>query len=450
MNWFELLRFSFSNLVRRKLRTALTVLGVMIGTASIVVMMSLGIGLNYSYLKQIESSSTLTMITVSDSSMYDSSSSSSSNTALTADSVAGLAAIGHVTCASPVYSFNVLLKSGKYETQTQVYAVSHEMLEAMHIPLRSGALPQTGDPISFVVGNQVAYNFYDPNGNGGDVMYGGWSDDGTRAAPNVSLADDTIYVIYDVNAYYNAQSGTGKAPKKYLMDVAGVAGAEDTGNYSYSQFDYGVYCDYDTVSELFTKMFKKNAWPGQQTDKNGKPVTPMRFEQAYIFVDSIDNVTAVQKAITDMGYQASSEVDYLKSMQEQSRSIQYILAGIGSVSLIVAAIGITNTMLMSIFERTKEIGIFKVLGCSLGNIRTMFLMEAGLIGFCGGVFGVGLSFLLSTAVNVLIGAGSQISIIPFWLALAGMGFAIVVGMIAGISPASRAMKLSPLEAIRTL
>ena len=106
---------------------------------------------------------------------------------------------------------------------------------------------------------------------------------------------------------------------------------------------------------------------------------------------------------------------------------------------------------MSIFERTKEIGIFKVLGCSLKNIRTMFLMEAGLIGFGGGLCGVTLSYLLSFAINILISSGGEkISVIPIWLALLGMGFAVVVGMVAGISPASRAMKLSPLEAIRTL
>jgi ABC-type antimicrobial peptide transport system permease subunit len=102
---------------------------------------------------------------------------------------------------------------------------------------------------------------------------------------------------------------------------------------------------------------------------------------------------------------------------------------------------------MSIFERTKEIGIFKVLGCSLKNIRSMFLVEAGLIGLGGGITGVVLSFLLSFGINKLIG---EVSVIPLWLALVGMGFAVLVGMIAGISPASRAMKLSPLEAIRTL
>ena len=81
-------------------------------------------------------------------------------------------------------------------------------------------------------------------------------------------------------------------------------------------------------------------------------------------------------------------------MQEQSRNIQLVLGGIGAVSLFVAAIGIANTMMMSIYERTKEIGIIKVLGCALQNIREMFLMEAGFIGFLGGVIGVVLSYII--------------------------------------------------------
>ena len=87
--------------------------------------------------------------------------------------------------------------------------------------------------------------------------------------------------------------------------------------------------------------------------------------------------------------------------------VQAVLGGIGAVSLLVAAIGIANTMMMSIYERTKEIGVMKVLGCSLENIRTMFLIEAGVIGFVGGVVGVALSYGVSAIINY-ISAGSDI------------------------------------------
>lgn len=147
------------------------------------------------------------------------------------------------------------------------------------------------------------------------------------------------------------------------------------------------------------------------------------------------------------------------------RYVQAVLGGIGAVSLFVAAIGITNTMMMSIYERTKEIGVMKVLGCDLRNIRTLFLMEAGFIGFIGGVIGLMLSFIISFVINKISASGGQdmmnvgivgvgsanssgISYIPLWLVLLSLIFAILVGMVAGFFPARRAMKLSPLAAIR--
>ena len=162
----------------------------------------------------------------------------------------------------------------------------------------------------------------------------------------------------------------------------------------------------------------------------------------------------MQKAITDLGYEARSNMEWLEQSRQQSQMVQAVLGGIGAVSLFVAAIGIANTMMMSIYERTKEIGVMKVLGCDMGNIRDMFLLESGFIGFMGGVVGIGLSFLISMAVNrfvggeALTGIAGDLSRIPMWLNLAALGFAIFVGMAAGFLPATRAMKLSPLAAIR--
>lgn len=142
--------------------------------------------------------------------------------------------------------------------------------------------------------------------------------------------------------------------------------------------------------------------------------------------------------------------------------IQAVLGGIGAMSLLVAALGITNTMVMSIYERTREIGVMKVLGCLLTDIRKLFLWEAGIIGFTGGVVGLLLSILASFLLNRfggdlggLLGGGYApdgtrlpISVIPVWLAVSSVGFATLVGLLSGFYPANRAMKLSALEAIR--
>ena len=168
----------------------------------------------------------------------------------------------------------------------------------------------------------------------------------------------------------------------------------------------------------------------------------------------MDHVEEVQEQIRALGLQANSNVEWMNQVKEQSRSIQAALGGIGAVSLFVSAIGIANTMMMSIYERTKEIGVIKVLGCSLKNIRQMFLLEAAFIGLMGGAAGCVLSFAVSTVINALtatkniMGVGGGISFIPPWLVLAAVGFSMLVGMGAGYIPALRAMRLSPLAAIQ--
>ena len=116
---------------------------------------------------------------------------------------------------------------------------------------------------------------------------------------------------------------------------------------------------------------------------------------------------------------------------------------------------------MSIYERTKEIGVMKVLGAELGAIRAMFLTESAMIGLIGGVVGVGLSFLISYLLNnvpivanllaslgLSFGNGGAVSIIPWWLVLLAMVFSMMVGVVFGFIPANRAVKISALEAIR--
>ncbi len=143
-------------------------------------------------------------------------------------------------------------------------------------------------------------------------------------------------------------------------------------------------------------------------------------------------------------------------MNEQTKKIQMFLGGLGAISLLVAALGIANTMIMSIYERTREIGIMKVLGCVIRNIRTMFLIEAGAIGFIGGSLGIALSYLISHIINGVTagsmgtgaGTGSGISVIPLWLSLGALAFSTLVGLLSGLHPANRAMKINALAAIK--
>lgn len=468
MNFLDLLTMSAGNLWRRKLRTILTVLGVVIGTASIVVMLSLGIGLKESYLSDIEQSGGLTTVNVysgNEFTFYDSDSgdsSSSEQLELTDEVIEEIAQIEHVKFVSPVLTGNVIIKQGIYQTDLSIRAMTSEALEKMDIPLESGSLPQTDEELRYVVGNQVITNFY----NAKTDSYPYWE---TGELPDIDWQGD-FFAIYDTDAYYQTLWGTGtdsetgttiQPPKKYIINNFSMikGGVEE-----YNNFSYDTYCNIDAFKAQLKKVFKSKAIPGQPTTKSGKPYKYWVYNEAYVQVDDFNYVTDVQKAISDMGLQAQSNAEYVETMQSQFSTIQAVLGGIGAVSLFVASIGIANTMMMSIYERTKEIGIIKVLGCSLGNIRTLFLLEAAFIGFIGGLLGLILSYGISAVINKLLGSNpsadmdmmavasstsSSISVIPLWLSLLALGFAVLVGIVAGFLPAIRAMKLSPLSAIKT-
>jgi ABC-type antimicrobial peptide transport system permease subunit len=179
------------------------------------------------------------------------------------------------------------------------------------------------------------------------------------------------------------------------------------------------------------------------------------YSSIVVNVDDADNVESVTKDIQDMGFHAESNKELLQSAQNSLQIVELVLGGIGMVAFLVAAIGIANTMMMSTYERTKEIGIMKVLGCDMRDIQKLFLAEAGFIGFLGGVVGVGLTYGISVVINYVVRSmmessmSGNISVIPWWLAAAAIAFSTVMGMIAGYFPARRAMKLSPLAAIRT-
>lgn len=463
MNWMDLLRMSATNLKRRKLRTVLTVLGVVIGTASIVIMISLGLGMQQAIYQEIEQMGGITTITVTgangESMGYgmEESEEAQEDKYVNDKLIKELQKMEHVNSAVPAYEMSVLLVHGGYEGYIQLIGMMPDDLKAMNIPLAEGKLPQSGKQLELLYGNQIITNFYE-KGSGN----GYWD---TGELPDIDLAKDNMFLILDVDNYYNNSEQNiggetvgedGETQKtiraqKHVVRASGlVKGTTD----EYNAFSYYTYCDLMSLKKMLQKEFSSRVIPGQPQTKSGKPYKEFCYSYAKVKVDDMKNVDAVSSAIQSMGYNVQTNAEYMDSVKSQMAIIQAVLGGIGAVSLLVAAIGIANTMMMSIYERTKEIGVIKVLGCSLKNIKQMFLIEAAFIGLIGGVVGNILSMLMSAAVNFVarqsgsLGVATNISYIPWWMVLLSVAFAIFVGVAAGYFPAKRAMMLSPLAAIR--
>lgn len=448
MRFDDLLIMSINNLRRRKLRTFLTILGVVIGTASIVIMVSLGIGLKELNRELVESAVSLTTIQVQGE-LDNNVNSGDKPKHLTDEVVKKLSGMKYVKNVYPFLEVPVMLQQGVYQATVILKGATKEYMK--QIPLkesgkrRGEAEKGSRAEMKLLYGNEIIKNFSNRK-----TGKGFWE---TQELPNVDLENKPMFVIFDTDAYYESQDGgQGKPPKKYMLKAAGVVDGEKSksGNHSYT-----VYTDLEALKEQLRKVFKKKAIPNQPVNKKGKPYPYFVYDTIEVEVDQVNHVKEVQEKIISFGYQALSNIEWMEQSEKQSGMIQAVLGGIGAVSLFVAAIGIANTMMMSIYERTKEIGVLKVLGCGLETIRNMFLLESGFIGFLGGVSGVLFSYGVSYGVNHFLKIGESmtgmegdISRIPIWLSGSAIVFSVLVGMAAGFFPALRAMRLSPLAAIR--
>ncbi len=435
MKRVDFIKMGFKNLWRRKLRTILTIMGVVIGTFSIVIMVSLGIGMTEGYKEEMAQWGNLTKITVSRYNyVYDEESGMGASKQQELDEalITKIKAMEHVRAVTPIISVSATLKAGKYQSYIGITGIDSDTLQYFDAPeIVSGEGLSKDNPTAILFGAE-SYSFYNPNGNSGVIIMGG----GGRNNSPVDIMNDDVKITFD-NTWDDS-----KKPKYTKLNVAGIMA--ETSN----EFSWNAYADIDQVITWYKDIQKKN----------GKKVQDINYESVWVSVDNVDNVSAVQSQIEDLGYRAYSMADDLDSVKEVSNMLQLILGGIGAVSLLVSAIGIANTMIMSIYERTKEIGVMKVLGCLVTDIRKIFLFEATIIGFCGGMVGIALSYIASHVLNkyapeigAMIGmeATSTISLIPPWLAIAAVLFAMFVGIVSGLYPARKATKIKPLEAIRS-
>lgn len=420
----------FKNLWRRKLRTILTAIGVAIGTFSIVIMLSLGIAMSEGYKKQLSEWGNLTKIEINSwNYTYDEETGMGASQEQKLDDklVANVKTIEHVRAVTPIIRVSANMKYGKYQSWIQITGIDPETVQYFDFPeVASGEMISNDNPTGILFGKD-SYHFYNPRGGG---MYRG----GNNNNSPVDLMEDNVKITFE-------QTYGDKTPKYLKLNVAGVL--EECTN----EIGYNAYAPLTQVIEWYKKY-----------NENYKKKKELKYESVWVSVDDTKYVKQVQDQIKAMGYGTYSMADDLNNVQKTSNTIQLVLGGIGAVSLLVSAIGIANTMIMSIYERTKEIGVMKVLGCVVTDIRKLFLFEASIIGFLGGGFGLVFSYGISYILNKYapqvgeslgIYSGYDISVIPVWLAVAALIFSVVIGVISGLYPAIKATRIKAIEAMRT-
>ncbi len=464
MRWSDILISALGNLRRRKMRSLLTILGVAIGTAMIIVTISLGNGAEQAQLAVLESNSNLQIINVSPYYSYNTGGAAQSGdtrriTRVTDATLRDLRGMEHVKAVTPVvsvYAGTNILTSGKFQVYTNLIAVSPVDFARIW-KLKDGRY-FTGNTnrMEFIMTEMAMMEFRDPNEeytwvDTYSLLYNGEP----LPLPKINwLKDKFTFTIQWED--YNQTNAEGKPLVSSKSYDARMVGILET-NLNDWTFAYGAVVSLDYLKRLY----KENKALFQDMGFSGLD----NYDQVYVLADSVDTVEDVSKAIHDYGLQTYSSMDTVNMVKEQVSSIQGFLGFIGAVSMLVAALSIANTMMMSIYERTREIGVMKVLGCRLSNIRALFLAEAGYIGGIGGIVGVGVSYLVSYALNhvewlqgiiaevmqssaIFSTGGESTSVITPFLAWGTLGFVTAVSVLFGLYPAMRAMRLSSLAAIR--
>jgi putative ABC transport system permease protein len=185
------------------------------------------------------------------------------------------------------------------------------------------------------------------------------------------------------------------------------------------------------------------------------------YGQVVVKVSDVDQVLEISDQITQMGFQAFTPQSFVEGINNFYKVLQFIFGGVGAIALLVAAIGIANTMAMSILERTREIGLMKAVGATNRDVLAIFLGEAAGIGFIGGLGGVIIGWLAGQGINVLAivylasqasqqgGAPPSVAVYtPIWLPLFALIFSTFIGMLSGLYPALRAATMIPVLALK--
>lgn len=464
MNNLDILKLARKNLWRRKVRTILTTLGVIIGTTSIVVMLSLGIGLNENQRKSMERWGSLTIIRVQPGMSFDSEGKPLGEPkSLNDETVNEFKDIPGVMEVSPAYEIGGEARYGRKRGGLQLIGLDPDSMENLEFKIDKGRLLNSGERNVMVVGSQVINRFHD------EAFLRRMEKGIMREGPGMVPEEQNPEEMLDQRISMQLFNGNRESKRIFNFIIVGILEGK------YSEHAYQAYAPIEDVKRMqrFLSQGQNNGpMPGREMIVRGGGARVMASpgrsnaqnnadDYSYILIKTADvtETRNVSQIIKDQGYNSWSMADQLEGIEKSSRIIQAILGGIGSITLIVAALGITNTMIMSIYERTREIGIMKVIGASFRDIYYMFLSEAGLIGFFGGLLGITLSYGVSYGINHLsrnylnqgMPPGEEmvsISLIPSWLAFFALVFAVFIGILAGLYPAHRAVHLSPIKAIR--
>jgi putative ABC transport system permease protein len=481
MRLIDYLTMALRNIMRQKLRSALTIFAVVIGATSVTIMLALVFGAKSFFVKQLDSTGVLQQVAISSHTDITDFNGAQNNSGgncgdgcvkLTDALVTKIAAVPHVTGVARMERVGqfqgISLGSKKFSLNNiQAYdangIITNTVLAGRDISGSdtSGVVTITSDyadkfgfkgKYDQLVGQTIqliSQNGY--SGIGATITKPAQCSGSQTSCGNGNQPGDmpaTLLSAKVVGVVDGSDNGaTVRVPIAWAHDM------NENQMYQSTQADQATmqaYCQTHssrggvcTAPQTFTLVVTN------YNDLNG-------YDSLVAKADKSSNAAQVAKQIKTLGVGAADAETSIKSQLSIFNIVGLVLGGIGGIALIVAAIGVVNTMIMAILERTREIGVMRAVGAKRGTVSRLFTLEASLLGFWGGVFGVAVGFGLTSIANVfinrqLLSNGLQarnIITLPIWLIVAVIAITTLIGTFAGLYPARRAAKLDPVEALR--
>lgn len=386
---------AYRNLLQKRLRTLLTVWGIAIGIGSVYFLLSFGIGLQRLVANQVIGNQSIRTIDVKPT--------NSSIIKLDDIAVQRISEVPDVKEIGKIYYFPGSFKLNNSETDSIVYGIDKGYEQLTYLNLIKGELLK-----DTAVKNPIVMN--------------------KAALEAIGLGKDPSIVIgksIDITVPLPKIQSQSKVYQRSMQ----IVGVIDSGS----------------GAEIFI--------PSTEFRQLGVPA----LTQLKVGVDSVETVSKARAQIESIGLETSSPVDTLNEINKVFNYLNLILIGFGGIGMLIAILGMFNTLTISLLERTKEIGLMVALGARSVDMKRLFIFEAlflSLVGATLGIVGaVGLGWLINIVMNMLAAGrgvkdGFQLFAHPYQLVFGVIGFMVIVGLLVVVLPARRAQKISPIDALR--
>lgn len=383
---------AWRNLVSKKLRSLLTISGIIVGVGSVAFLVSFGLGLQKIVTDNVIGNQSIKSVEVS--------SPNSKIIKLDAKSVNKIRSFPHVKQLGVQYSFpaSIGLKGGGVDSV--IYGVDETYQELTSLELTQGRLLNKEDNRAVLVSK--------------------------TALTAIGITDQKKAIGQSMSILIPLQ--TAGEGSKEIKDDFKIVGVVDSG----------------TNNEVFV--------PSGIFDVAGVPT----YKSVKVIADTTDNIPALRKQIEASGFQTASPIDTLDQINQLFRFFDFVLGGFGGIGIIVAVLGMFNTLTISLLERTKEIGLMITLGGRRRDMRRLFMLEATLLSLIGVIMGIIFASAGGWIVNTIINhsassrVGQQFNLfsMPFWLIISLTIFMLIIGVTVAYFPARRAQKINPIDALR--